>query len=546
MIFVHSTKHALRSTVAVSTAILAILQSCPSVSASATWRPIADGFNDADIVAVAINPSSPLLLYAASSQAVYVSTNGGQSCRERFRVPAQAQVTFLAVDPFDSRHVLAATDAGLYGSLDAGKRWTMVLRAPGAGEARCHTILFHPSRRDLILLGTAGGLFLSTDAGQNWRKAGSRLGDRSILSIAADPQQDQRLYAVTDEGLFASTDGAETWDRIFATSKPEESPADQTDSSTDETSEEPEHNQRLTVVAVDPANPQTLYLGGSAGVSLSSDAGVTWTPLGHSGIDGSLIHHLLLYGPSAQLFAASDRGAFRYDTPQTRWEPLYAGLPTQVVHVLACTETQLFAATRAGLYQLDLTKQQASQDILLSSQAVFGYFMHEPTITEVQRVAMMYAEVHPDKIRRWRQEASLHALLPTLKLDYDQTHDTYVNGVASTTNPAYDRIFTATDPSHSFALSFTWDLGDLIWNGDQTSIDTRSRLMVQLRDDILNEVTRAYFERRRLQTELLTEPPPAPKAHLEKELRLQELTAAIDGLTGGWFSRQLQTRGQTG
>jgi len=53
-------------------------------------------------------------------------------------------------------------------------------------------------------------------------------------------------------------------------------------------------------------------------------------------------------------------------------------------------------------------------------------------------------------------------------------------------------------------VSVTWDLGELIYNGDQTLIDVRSKLMVQLRNDILSEVTSLYFERRKLQIELLT------------------------------------------
>ena len=64
--------------------------------------------------------------------------------------------------------------------------------------------------------------------------------------------------------------------------------------------------------------------------------------------------------------------------------------------------------------------------------------------------------------------------------------------------------------------------------------------MVELRDDIMNEVTRTYFERRRLQIDLLASPPQDLKLSLEKELRLQELTADIDALTGNYFSEHLQ------
>jgi hypothetical protein len=89
-------------------------------------------------------------------------------------------------------------------------------------------------------------------------------------------------------------------------------------------------------------------------------------------------------------------------------------------------------------------------------------------------------------------------------------------------------------------LSLKWDLADVIFSTEQTSIDVRSRLMVQLRDDILNEVTRLYFERRRLQLELSRAQNLNENASVEKELRLEELTALIDGLTGGYLSRYLE------
>ena len=64
--------------------------------------------------------------------------------------------------------------------------------------------------------------------------------------------------------------------------------------------------------------------------------------------------------------------------------------------------------------------------------------------------------------------------------------------------------------------------------------------MVQLRDDIMNEITRTYFERRRLQIETYLSPPRDIKQILEKDLRIQELTADLDALTGGYFSAQFE------
>ena len=88
-----------------------------------------------------------------------------------------------------------------------------------------------------------------------------------------------------------------------------------------------------------------------------------------------------------------------------------------------------------------------------------------------------------------------------------------------------------------FGLS--WDFANLIWNSDQISIDTRSRLMVQLRQDILEEVTRLYFERRRLCAEFQGNPTSDAILLHERRLRIEEVSAQLDALTGGWFSREM-------
>ena len=63
--------------------------------------------------------------------------------------------------------------------------------------------------------------------------------------------------------------------------------------------------------------------------------------------------------------------------------------------------------------------------------------------------------------------------------------------------------------------------------------------MVELRDDILDEVTKLYFERLRVKMELDTLSIEDRKKRFEKELKLEELTASLDALTGGYYSRQI-------
>jgi hypothetical protein len=62
---------------------------------------------------------------------------------------------------------------------------------------------------------------------------------------------------------------------------------------------------------------------------------------------------------------------------------------------------------------------------------------------------------------------------------------------------------------------------------------------VKLRETVLGEVTRLYFERRRHQVDMLLAPKPDLMGRVRDELHLRELTAALDALTGGRFGAAL-------
>lgn len=159
----------------------------------------------------------------------------------------------------------------------------------------------------------------------------------------------------------------------------------------------------------------------------------------------------------------------------------------------------------------------------------------EPSIRQVQEAAIRYAEVHPGKILRWRKAAAWRTWLPkfTLNLDRDRSQT-----IASSSSQG-KTIFSVGPEDESFRLGFdfTWDLADFIWNPDQISIDARSRLTTQLRQDLLEEVTKVYYERRRLLLEFQGSPTEDPILKGERLLRVEELTAFLDAGTGGAFSR---------
>jgi len=280
---------------------------------------------------------------------------------------------------------------------------------------------------------------------------------------------------------------------------------------------------------------------------ITQDNGLTWRKAGNSGLINRSIRHLAVSSRDPDgIYAATEKGVFRYSKTSDNWHELYNGLVSSDVHSIALTYNKdtgfiaLWAATKNGLYKMVPVANVFSDLSEVEDQQIFSAFSNEPSIEEIREAAMYYAEVQPEKIEGWRKAAARKALLPDLRFEYNNNKgwqsSTYFY---STSSQKYTDDDITRDRDNAWSVSMTWKLGDLIWNDAQTSIDTRSKLMVELRDDILNEVTRLYFERRRMQIEMLLTPHEDVKEKIEKELRLKELTADIDALTGSYMSRKM-------
>jgi hypothetical protein len=190
---------------------------------------------------------------------------------------------------------------------------------------------------------------------------------------------------------------------------------------------------------------------------------------------------------------------------------------------------KVYAATDRGVFYLS-----SGQALPLFPPE--DYSRNEPTIRQVHQWAIDYAEVNPGKIKNWRALAGKRALLPDLSVGLDRAESEFYHWDTGTSP---DTLSKGKDLLN-WDVSLSWDLGDLIWSTDQTTIDSRSKLMVELREDVLDQVTRLYFERRRLQAELAAVDPPEPPVQFDKQLRVEELTALLDAFTGGRFSQKIE------
>jgi hypothetical protein len=210
-------------------------------------------------------------------------------------------------------------------------------------------------------------------------------------------------------------------------------------------------------------------------------------------------------------------------------------------------EGGLWVAGSDGVFHLELPSPETAPasefhfdpDIF---RAVKELIRREPSALEVQRAAVRYSNTGNGKIRSWQILSRLKALVPDLSYSIAKSRGNSIDlDRGGTADP--DRYITGPETwDKDRDVNLSWDLGEILFSTSQTSIDSRDKLMVELREEIVSEVTRLYFERRRLQMDLLFEKPDGRKL-ARLMLEIEERTAQIDGLTGGWFSRRVRPSG---
>ena len=224
---------------------------------------------------------------------------------------------------------------------------------------------------------------------------------------------------------------------------------------------------------------------------------------------------------------------------------IYKGLESENIRDVRLIGNTLFVATNNGLFSMDITFidhqpvsnfQKTYKESIISSNVI--------TSKDVQEWAIEYADVHPNKIRQWHRDSKRKAFLPDLSLSLSGgnswSRSNTLWGSSSSGNILIGPDDKGRSEDVSWGVSLRWRLGDLIWSSHQTSIDVRSRLMVQLREDILDQVIRLFFEWTRLNFELENDKENHSKSNFDKRLRIRELTAYLDAYTGGKFSQNVK------
>ena len=227
------------------------------------------------------------LFTPGGQRGVYLTRNGGKSWKRSLRPPNELTgAADLAVDPSDSRHVIATMwdhvrkpDARIYTGLgsgvwetrNAGRTWRKIEPRRGLPASTANTgrigVAFAPSDPDRVWVvyandetGAFDDFFRSDDNGANWVRPPGADDLSSSMSVYgwwfarlyADPDDADRLY-VLGLNMWETKDGAQSFVPIRGIHVDQH------------------------VVVYDPRVPYRVYFGNDGGLYVSEDDGVTFT-----------------------------------------------------------------------------------------------------------------------------------------------------------------------------------------------------------------------------------------------------------------------------
>lgn len=246
----------------------------------------------------------------------------------------------------------------------------------------------------------------------------------------------------------------------------------------------------------------------------------------------------------AGYFAAATDGVFRIDG--SALASTGGGLDGAPA-ALAATSEALYTATALGVFKY-VAEAPAAPPVESDDAPVA-----EPSIDEVRRMVL---DAHPflrEGSDSWRERARWRAAAPRLGVSVSRALDeksglTRGDTIALSTTenrlligPNGEATSRSSGRGVDYGLTLTWELEALVFNPLEINVSNELEDLFRLRESIVIDVTRVFFDRLRVRRQLAAEKDAAKRGELA--LRLGELTAQLDFYTEGRFSARLAPEG---
>ena len=175
----------------------------------------------------------------------------------------------------------------------------------------------------------------------------------------------------------------------------------------------------------------------------------------------------------------------------------------------------------------------------------------DPPVDALRAAASALALTEPDRAHSLVVRARLAGWFPELRGRVDRRFARAESvDLGSSTAAPLAPVGIDSDNDVRYELRATWDLSKLVFNPDEIGAHFQALRTADARREIESLVIRLYFERRRLKAELSAADASAmpsssgmPLSAIRMELRVEEVEAELDALTGGAFTRLSRGRG---
>jgi photosystem II stability/assembly factor-like uncharacterized protein len=258
--------------------------------------------------------------------------------------PEGGSVRSLSFDPKDPDRIFLGTSAGmLYLSTDNGATWSRLAHLGSPSEMVLDHILIDPVNSRNLFVGawnaqapnSDGELFRSRDGGKTWDVA-SDLHGKSLRALAMAASDPRTMVAGALDGIFRSRDGGATWQRI--------SP------------EKHAELKQVESVAIDPVNPDVIYVGTWHLPWKTDDGGKTWRSIKKGVIDDSDVFSIVIDSASPDnVYISACSGIYRSDSAGDLFRKLqgipYSARRTRSLRMDPADHNVVYAGTTEGLWK---------------------------------------------------------------------------------------------------------------------------------------------------------------------------------------------------
>jgi hypothetical protein len=290
----------------------------------ASWTTNTDNLSVIGCSDIAIDPTNTNIMYLATGDGdagdtycigVLKSTDGGGTWNTTgltFPVSSGYLMRRLIIDPSNTQVLIAATNAGIYRTINGGTNWTLV-----ASGTR-YDVEFMPGNSSIVYATSNTAFYRSTNNGATWSTISSGIPTTGAnrLAVAVTPADPNYVYVLRSNtssafgGMYRSTNTGTSFTSMSTT------PDVLANSCTGTTGSG--QGWYDLALAASPLNKDEVVVGG-VNHWRSTNGGSTWTCIGcwnSTGLNPSYVHadvHEIEYTPAGVIYSANDGGVYKFN-----------------------------------------------------------------------------------------------------------------------------------------------------------------------------------------------------------------------------------------